>query len=122
MRETPLNLTLGYNAVVGKRGIITPSGTITSNDITQDVIFGLRGKAFFGDGRWFVPYYIDVGTGAGQIGNQTWEAFTGAGYAFSHGQTLLVTWRSLNYDSFSPVSHVQKLSMGGPLLGYTFNL
>lgn len=122
MRETPLNLTFDYNAVVGKRGIITPSGTVTSSDVSQDIIVGLRGKAFFGDGRWFVPYYIDVGSTANSIVNQTWEAYTGGGYAFNHGQTLLLTWRSLNYDGFSAAAHVQKLSMGGPLLGYTFNL
>jgi hypothetical protein len=122
LREFPLNLTLDYNATIGKRGIITKSGTVKTSDITQDVIFGLRGKAFFGDSRWFVPYYMDVGSGAGTIGNQTWEAYSGAGYAFNHGQTLLFAYRTLNYNSFAPISHVQKLSMAGPLLGYTFNL
>lgn len=29
--------------------------------ITQDMIVGLRGKEFFGDGRWTARYYIDVG-------------------------------------------------------------
>jgi hypothetical protein len=122
IRETPLNPTFDYTVIVGKRGIFMPSSTIMSSAITQDVIFGLRGKAFFGDGRWFVPYYVDVGTGAGQISNQTWEAYTGAGYAFNHGQTILAAWRSLNYDSFAPISHVQKLTLSGPLLGYTFNI
>ncbi len=122
LRETPLNLNFDYSATVGKRGILTPTGTITTSAITQDVVFGLRGKAFFGDGRFFVPYYADVGTGAGQVGNTTWQAYGGGGYAFSHGQTLLLAYRALDYDSFAPVSHVQRLSLGGPLLGYTFNL
>ena len=55
--------------------------------ITNDVITGLRGKAFFGDGHIFVPYYIDFGTSTG-VNNQTWEGMTGAGYAFNHGQTV----------------------------------
>lgn len=121
IREFPVNLTLGYNATIGKRGIIARSGTITASEQTNDVITGLRGKAFFGDGRLFVPYYIDIGTGASN-GNQTWEGLTGAGYAFSHGQTLIFTYRTLNYFSFPPVDHVQKLTMSGPLIGYTFNL
>jgi hypothetical protein len=114
-----VNLTLDYSAVVGKRGLIAPSGTVTTSDFTNDIIFGLRGKAFFGGDHFFVPYYGDLGTGND---NQTWQAYTGAGYAFDHGQTLLVAWRALNYNEFFPTSHVQKLSLGGPLLGYTFDL
>ena len=119
VRQFPVNLTLAYNAVVGKRGLIMPSGTVTTSDFTNDIIFGLRGKAFFGDDHFFVPYYADLGTGNT---NQTWEAYSGAGYAFNHGQTILLAWRALNYNDFIPPAHVQKLSMGGPLLGYTFNL
>ncbi len=118
-RQFPTNLTLAYNATIGKRGIINPSGTVVSHQLANDVIFGLRGKAFFGDGRWFVPYYIDAGDGAN---NQTWEGYTGAGYAFNHGQTILLAYRSLNYYGFPAGSLVQKLTMGGPLLGYTFQL
>jgi hypothetical protein len=118
-REFPLDLTLTYNATIGKRGIITPSGTVKSSDRTDDVIFGLRGKAFFGDGHWYVPYYADIGSG---FNNSTWEGYTGAGYTFNHGQTIIGLWRALNYYAFPPTSHVQKLSMGGPLLGYTFQL
>jgi hypothetical protein len=121
LREFPVNLTLDYNATIGRRGIIAPSGTVVSDSYLSDIIFGLRGKAFFGDGHWFVPYYADLGTGTG-ANNQTWEAYGGAGYAFNHGQTILATWRSLNYNSFPPDQHVQKLTMSGPLLGYTFNL
>ncbi len=122
LREYPLDVTLDYNATIGKRGIINPSGSIVSDNIAQDVIFGLRGKAFLGDGRWYIPYYIDLGTGIGAVTNQTWEGYTGVGYGFPHGQTLLLAYRTLNYDAFAPVSDVQKLTMSGPLLGYTFNL
>jgi hypothetical protein len=122
LREFPVNFIFGYDATVGKRGILAPSGSITTGAITQDVIAGLRGRAFFDDSHWYVPYYVDVGTGAGQVPNQTWEAFTGAGYAFNHGQTLIALWRALDYYDFSPVSPVQKLTLGGPLLGYTFDI
>jgi hypothetical protein len=122
VREFPVNLSFGYSATIGRRGILAPSGTITAGQITQDVIFGLRGKAYFGDDRWFVPYYFDTGTAIGQLGNSTWEGYTGAGYTFNHGQTLIALYRTLNYYGFPPTSNVQKLTMSGPLLGYTFNL
>lgn len=122
VREVPINLTLGYNATItGKRGTRTTSGTVLASTLTNDVVTGLRGKAFFGDGHLFVPYYIDIGTSTG-VNNQTWEGYTGAGYAFDHGQTLLVTYRTLNYFGFPPNTVVQKFNMSGPLLGYTFNL
>jgi hypothetical protein len=119
VREFPLNLNVGYTAKIGKRNIIAPSGTITAADYTNDIIWGLRGRAFFGGDRLYVPYYFDIGTGTN---NQTWEAYGGAGYAFPHGQTFVALWRALNYNSFPPTSHTQKLSLAGPLLGYTFNL
>jgi hypothetical protein len=117
-RQFPLTLTLGYSAVVGRRGIIAPSGSLTTSEYTDDFIIGLRGKAFFGD-HLFVPYYIDTGTGSN---NQTWEGYSGFGYAFSHGQTLVALYRALNYYDFLPTSYTQHVSLGGPLLGYTFNL
>jgi len=117
-RQFPLNLTLDYNAVIGKKGIIQPAGTIVENPMANDVIFGLRGKAFFGD-HFYVAYYGDAGVGAI---NQTWQALGGPGYVFDHGQTIILAYRTLNYNTFPQNSPVQKLSMYGPLLGYTFQL
>lgn len=122
MREYPLNLTFGYSATVGRRRPFSTSGSLLVAGIAQDVIFGLRGKAYFGDGHWYVPYYVDVGSGVGQLSNTTWQGYSGAGYTFNHGQSLIVLYRDLSYNSFAPISAVQKLSMYGPLLGYTFNL
>jgi hypothetical protein len=122
LRQTPINLTLGYNAsVTDRRGTFATNGTVLASTLTNDVITGLRGKAFFGDGHIFVPYYIDIGTSTG-ANNQTWEGMTGAGYAFNHGQTLLLTYRTLNYFGFTPNVAVEKFNMSGPLFGYTFNL
>jgi hypothetical protein len=118
IREFPINLTLDYNAKVGERGIIAPSGTVTSSELANDVIVGLRGRAVLG-GHWFIPYYGDVGTGNN---NQSWQAFGGAGYVFNHGQSIAAIYRALNYYDFPPNAHAQKLTMAGPLLGYSFGL
>jgi len=122
MREYPLNLSIGYSATIGSRRPFFRSGNVLTAGIAQDVIFGLRGRAYFGDGHWYVPYYIDVGSGIGQLANTTWQGYSGAGYTFNHGQSLIFLYRDLTYNDFAPVSHVQKLAMYGPLLGYTFNL
>jgi len=122
IRSFPATVTLGYNATIGRRGLINPSGTVRSASYLSDTVFGLRGKAFLGDSRWYVPYYADIGTSINQVPNQTWEAYSGLGYGFNHGQTLLATYRALNYSGFAPGSFVQKMSLYGPLVGYTFNL
>ncbi len=122
MREYPLNISVDYTATIGRRRPFMRSGSVLAANIAQDVIFGLRGKAYFGDSHFYVPYYGDLGTGIGQLSNQTWQAYSGAGYTFNHGQSLLVVYRALSYFGFTPSSNVQKLSLYGPLLGYTFNL
>jgi hypothetical protein len=118
VRQFPVTLTLGYNLTVGKRYLIAPSGSLSNRSVDSDTILGLQGKAYYGNGRFFTPYYIDMGFGPN---NNSWEAYTGAGYSFEHGQSVLVVWRNLNYDQLSPVV-INKLVMGGPLLGYTFAL
>jgi hypothetical protein len=118
-RQFPLNLTLSYNAVIGQNGIIAPSGTIVSRTYASSLIGGLQGKAFFNENHWFVPYYIDLGAG---FNNNTWQGYTGAGYMFNHGQTVLLTYRVLGYSGLPQASPVQKLTMSGPLFGYTFGV
>ncbi len=117
-RQFPISASLSYNAVVGRRGIIAPSGSLHTFDAADDMILGLRGKVFFNQ-RIFVPYYGDFGNGSN---NQSWEAYGGAGYAFDHGQTIVALYRALSYFNFPPSAHPQRLNMYGPLLGYTFHI
>jgi hypothetical protein len=119
IRQFPVNLNVDYSATITKKHFALPSGSLTASAYTNDVIWGLKGRAFFGGDHWYIPYYADIGSGNG---NTTWQAYGGAGYAFPHGQTIIALWRALNYNDFTPVSTVQKLSLAGPLLGYTFSL
>jgi len=120
-RQFPINLTLGWNATLGQQGLIAPSGTVALNRQIGDFIFGLQGKAYFDNSRWYVPYYIDFGTGNQA---QSWQGIVGAGYEFPHGQSLLLTYRNLSYYGFAetPPIQLQRVSLGGPLLGYRFNI
>lgn len=117
-RQFPISATFSYNAVVGRRGVIAPSGNLRTFDAADDMILGLRGKVFF-DRHLFVPYYGDFGNGSN---NQSWQAYGGGGYAFDHGQTIVVLYRALNYFNFPLTAHTQRFNMAGPLLGYTFQI
>ena len=71
------------------------SGSAEAGVNNWDAIVGVKGRAGFGaDQKWFVPYYLDVGTGQSKF---TWQASAGLGYDFAWG-SVLATWRYLSYD------------------------
>ena len=121
IREFPLAFTFGYDATIGKRRPFTRSGTVFAGDIAQDAIFGVRGKAYFNRSRFFIPYYADAGTNIGHLVNQTYQAYTGGGYTFGHGQELLLLYRDAAYDGFVRTSAVQNISFYGPQISYGFS-
>ncbi|MBK1722984.1 hypothetical protein [Thiocystis violacea] len=86
-----------------------------SRDMTEwDGIIGVKGQIQLGDGNWYMPYYLDVGTGSS---NWTWQALLGVGYGFDWGEVNL-SIRSLSYD-FDDKRDAD-LRMTGPTLGATF--
>ena len=97
-------------------GPITPSGTKEVSASYWDGIVGLKGRALLGaERKWFVPYYVDVGTGESRL---TWQINAGLGYQFDWG-SVLATWRYMDYD-FKSGSNVQSLSFNGPTVGVVF--
>ena len=90
--------------------------------MASDLIYGVRGKIYFHGSRFYVPYYADFGNSLGSISNFTNEAYTGIGYTYEHGQSLLLAWRTLNFGGFPSNAPVQSLNFNGPLLGYSMSL
>jgi hypothetical protein len=81
-----------------------------------DLIVGFKGRASLApDGRWFVPYYLDVGTGESQF---TWQAMVGIGYAFGWGD-VVGSWRYIDYrmESGKPLAD---LRFNGPAIAAVF--
>jgi hypothetical protein len=80
-----------------------------------DAIVGVRGRIAFGaQNAWFVPYYLDVGTGDSDL---TWQGIAGIGYAFHWGE-VVAAWRYLYYDISGKA--IKDMSLSGPLTGVTF--
>jgi hypothetical protein len=97
-------------------GPLDPSGTKKVSEAFWDAIVGLKGRALLGEERkWFVPFYVDMGTGQSKF---TWQINAGLGYQFDWG-SVLATWRYMDYD-FKGSSHVQSLSFNGPTVGVVF--
>jgi hypothetical protein len=95
----------------------TPStGSAEAGVTNWDAVVGLKGRAMLGSERkWFVPYYVDVGSGESKL---TWQVNAGIGYQLDWG-ALVATWRYLDYD-FKNSSKVQDLSFSGPTIGAIF--
>jgi len=91
------------------------SGSISQREDLWDVIVGLRGRLRLGDGAWFLPYYVDAGTGSSKL---TAQALAGVGYAFKWGE-LVGTYRYVLYD-MKDDGLLQDIHFAGPAIGATF--
>lgn len=100
-------------------GGIAPPPRIGNSELKEnywDGIVGVKGRLAFGANReWFVPYYVDVGTGDSDL---TWQGVAGIGYAFRWGE-LFAAWRYLDY-SFKSGSKIEDVNFNGPAIGVAF--
>jgi hypothetical protein len=81
-----------------------------------DAIVGCKGRISFADGQsWFVPYYLDVGTGESDL---TWQAMAGLGYALGWGD-VLVAWRYLDYQ-MAAGTPIKEMNFNGPAVAVSF--
>jgi hypothetical protein len=93
------------------------SGVVEASTTNWDAIVGVRGRARpDGNSRWFVPYYLDIGTGDSR---RTWQSVIGVGYSFDAGDAVLA-WRYLDYK-FEPSEALQSLTFNGLAVGFTFH-
>ena len=82
-----------------------------------DAIVGVKGRLTFGaERKWFVPYYLDVGTGESDL---TWQAMGGIGYSFGWGD-VVGSWRHLDYKMKSGDA-IQSMNFNGPSLAAVFH-
>lgn len=108
-------LTYDFSADVGPFTGPGRTGSRTVKAKDWNAIVGVKGRAGIGANReWFIPYYLDVGTGDSQL---TWQGAGGIGYAFHWGD-VIATYRYLHYN-FKSRENVDDLTIRGPLLGVT---
>ena len=92
------------------------AGSLEANETNWDAIVGVKGRAMLGaERKWFIPYYLDVGTGESKL---TWQAMGGLGYSFGSWD-LFAAWRYLDYE-FKSGDKVEDLSFNGPGVAVQF--
>jgi hypothetical protein len=115
-RYLKIETTFDWN-FTGNVGALPPAalaGSSASAPQVWDAIVGAKGRLQLGDGRWYAPYYADIGTGQSEL---TWQALAGIGYAFSWGE-LAAVYRHIDY-TFSD-SPAKNLRFSGWAAGATF--
>jgi len=110
--------TLGFS-ITGDLGPVVLPGRNGSKEVSETVwdgIVGVKGRYTFGDERkWFVPFYLDVGTGQTKL---TWQGAAGVGYAYHWGEVVAM-YRYLDWNAKSG-KPIEDLNLGGPMIGVTF--
>jgi hypothetical protein len=91
-------------------------GATEASDNKVDAIVGVKGRYEFGaDGRWFIPYYADAGTGDSDL---TWQAAIGIGYSTGRGE-VFAAYRHLDYD-LGDEGGIASLEFDGPAIGLAY--
>ena len=116
LRYTHIGATLDWEFSSDVNDLPSRSGSATQAVDLWDGVVGVRGSARLGAGKWFVPYYLDAGTGTSKF---TWQAVLGIGYSFHWGD-LLLDYRYLSFEQGHD-QPLQRLSFAGPALGATWH-
>ncbi|MET3654775.1 hypothetical protein [Dyella japonica] len=102
----------------GGRVDIQDSGHLHNQMHVTDAIIGVRGHwTPFPDRHWYMPYYIDVGTGDS---DSTYQLTAGVGYAFHWGDIALV-YRQIKYRQDDNSKFLRDIELDGPAINFTWN-
>jgi hypothetical protein len=115
LRYLSLKERLEWN-FTGSLGSLPEAARSGNEEISSNIIDGIVGVKgqLRGDGGWFMPFYLDVGTGGARF---TWEGATGLAYAFHWGELgLLYRYIDFRFDS----SKLEDLTIAGPMVSATF--
>ena len=94
------------------------TGNLSKTVGLWDALIGVKGRIRLSEsGKWFVPYYFDLGTGASTL---TSQGLIGVGYAFEWGD-LHLDYRALYYSTENS-RVLNGITLYGPALAVTFHI
>jgi hypothetical protein len=101
----------------GPLNLLPRTGNVSDTTAVWDALIGAKGRIALGDnGKWFAPYYADIGLGSKAF---TWQALVGVGYAFAWGD-LHLDYRALYYSPEKDVV-LKHIVLHGPALSADFH-
>jgi hypothetical protein len=115
-RYLDLAQTLGWTLSTTIPQLPGRTGSADADITNWDAVVGIKGRAMLGaDRKWFIPYYLDIGTGQSKF---TWQVNAGVGYNFDWG-AVIATWRYLDYE-FKSGHPIESMNFNGPTIGVAF--
>ncbi len=107
------NLALTQNITLPNRIIaVSRDNSLNLNSTDPEAIFGVKGRFNIPNSRFYVPFYVDVGTGALPL---TWQVYTGIAYQVSGWADISAGYRYMGFESGNDTG-VHDLKLGGALL------
>jgi len=91
------------------------SRTLSESDSVWDGMIGVTGNISLSK-RWYIPYYLDVGTGESDF---TWQAVGGIGFRAAKWVDLALVYRYLAWNFDSDMA-IDDLDFSGPAFGAIF--
>lgn len=107
-------LDLEVDVEVDVNGIRDHEISISDSDDVWDAIVGVSGEVMLNK-QWFLPYYLDIGTGDSDL---TYNLFGGFGYRFDR-VSLMAGWRYMRWE-FDNTSAIDYMYISGPIVGMTY--
>jgi len=105
-------------AITGPGGetILASQGSIGKGVDLWDGIVGVKGRFNLGEGKWFLPYSADIGTGDSDL---VWSVTMSLAREYGWGD-LVLGYRHLEYDEGAG-GVLQDFSLSGPGFGGNFH-
>ncbi len=94
---------------------LSRNGSLTVGNTYFNVIGGAKGRINIPDSKFYLPYYIDIGTGALPF---TWQIYGGVAYKAADWVDVSLGYRYMTFQNNSGAVH--DLSMNGIILAGNF--
>jgi hypothetical protein len=115
LNVTP-KLSWAFTGQVGLIPVADRAGSRETSLNNWDAIVGAKGRVSFGDeNKWYVPYYLDLGTGASKF---TWQTYAGVGYSFGSWD-VVGAYKYVSY-TFKSGDAMEDLTFSGPAIAAVF--
>lgn len=124
-RMAAISVKTNYNLTVqfyGPRGnqfgpVFGGSGELTGSQTIWNAIAGVKGNIALGQTGFFLPYYLDAGTGGSQL---TWQTQVGLGYQINNWADVAAKYRFMSFEQYD-TSLIRRLNMSGAQVEATFH-
>lgn len=108
-------LDLQMDLALSSQAIQARYRTLSASNNVWDGFVGVKGNIGLSK-RWYLPYYLDIGTGES---DNTWQAIGGIGFRAAKWVDVTLVYRHLAWD-FDSDQVIGDLSVSGPIIGAIF--